>query len=71
MNKFAVAAIMAVGIYADNHWSKLTVQVDGSYKGKYIQSKEWSEIPEDNDDYCASVPSNNSFGIKDEDAEGA
>ena len=36
MNKFAVAAIMAVGIYADNHWSKLTVQVDGSYKGKYI-----------------------------------
>lgn len=64
MNKFAVAAIMAVGIYADNHWSTLKVSIDGGNYTKHIKSKEWSEIPEDNDENCASVPANNSFGIK-------
>ena len=36
MNKFAVAAVMGVGVFADNHWSKLMVKVDSGYKEKYI-----------------------------------
>jgi len=40
------------------------IHVDGSPMNKKIQSQEWSSIPDDGDDYCAAVPNNNSFGIK-------
>jgi len=46
------------------------ITVDGSSMNKKIQSQDWSSIPEDGDDYCANVPNNNSFSIKNWEGDG-
>jgi hypothetical protein len=55
---------MAVGIQAS--WQDLNITIDGTVWTKKFKSQDWSSIEEENDDYCAKVPNNNSFVIKNE-----
>lgn len=64
MKYFAAAAIMAV--FAEASWHDFNIEVDGLMETKQIKSKSWSDIDHMDDEYCAKVPSNNSFTINNE-----